>query len=459
MPLTIPNTTLQDDYTDLTTWAGNDVLQTGWFVVANNPAAVTLLVQQGGYRQGSVSQYPEQYLAPGTYPLNPGGKLSVAGIKARNYEAGKPVQFFGALYYPGEPYIASGQEYSATVAPGGGVTPVSGGDGCCPGTVQVLGPFRITSDDDLAAGVGLFSLEPGDLLYDWFTVVRDGFTPAPGGGFLIEAFNGATAWVNPDVGSFSAQLDIGNADDNSGTLSLGQGNGNPKQILQATANGGYYARTAVKVLEAGVLKVKAVAGYGPASAGDADVYVVAARPATAGLCSCSSGSGGISQVISTDGSVSVTHPDGPIVDLAVAAGGQTVELEFPDATVTGAAMISGQSISFVGWDGSASWGYVGSFTGAAPTVAAADGLLLYNDGQATYQFLVRAGAYLNGTYVAIGSTGVYDGVHLQQLGNSILVGGGAGSLGFFGHSPATQPATPLTLGDVIAAGQALGLWS
>ncbi len=127
MPLSIPNTTLQDDYTEATTFAGIDVLATGWFVVANNPAAITLLVNQGGYKHGMSSPFPEQYLAPGTYPLSPGAKLAVAGIKARNYIAGKPVQFFGAMYYPGEPYIASGQEYSGIVAPGGGVVPSSTG--------------------------------------------------------------------------------------------------------------------------------------------------------------------------------------------------------------------------------------------------------------------------------------------------------------------------------------------
>lgn len=158
MPLTIPNTTLQDDYTDLTTWAGNDVLQTGWFVVANNPAAVTLLVQQGGYRQGSVSQYPEQFLAPGTYPLNPGGKLSVAGIKARNFHAGQPVQFFGALYYPGEPYIASGQEYSAYVAPGG--TVVSGAGG-----LQVV-EFVFREVDGKASYSGAFQVPAGGWIVD-----------------------------------------------------------------------------------------------------------------------------------------------------------------------------------------------------------------------------------------------------------------------------------------------------
>jgi hypothetical protein len=47
----------------------------------------------------------------------------------------------------------------------------------------------------------------------------------------------------------------------------------------------------------------------------------------------------------------------------------------------------------------------------------------------------------------------YNGTRMIRADNS----GGTPLLGFFGATPVVQPATPVTLGDVIAALQALGL--
>jgi hypothetical protein len=67
--------------------------------------------------------------------------------------------------------------------------------------------------------------------------------------------------------------------------------------------------------------------------------------------------------------------------------------------------------------------------------------------------VIQIGQSFNGQTIGIGTTGAID---IGTTG-AITVGGVGATLGFYGQTPAAQPATPVTLGDVIAALQTLGL--
>jgi hypothetical protein len=54
-------------------------------------------------------------------------------------------------------------------------------------------------------------------------------------------------------------------------------------------------------------------------------------------------------------------------------------------------------------------------------------------------------------------TGTTTVVNLTVTGNAAIGNAGADTLGFYGATPVAQQAAPVTLGDVIAALQALGL--
>lgn len=118
MALIIPNTTTQDAYDPSTTFAGSDVFAGGYFTVANNPVAVQLAVGE----LGQAAWQDEQYLPPATYPIVPGGRRPISGLRFRSFIAGTPAQVFGGLVYPGEPSIQAGTPYSATIAPSGAVS-------------------------------------------------------------------------------------------------------------------------------------------------------------------------------------------------------------------------------------------------------------------------------------------------------------------------------------------------
>lgn len=116
MPLSIPNTTLPDAYSQAATFAGNDVFSWGFFTVANNAAFVQLFE---GIRGQSIPQ-PEVYCPPATYPIA-GGRRPISGIRARNAVAGSPAQFFGSIFYPDEPGIQAGTPFTSFISPTGGV--------------------------------------------------------------------------------------------------------------------------------------------------------------------------------------------------------------------------------------------------------------------------------------------------------------------------------------------------
>lgn len=119
MPLSIPNTTLGDAFQAASTFAGHDVFQGGFFVVANNPASVSLAYGP----LGQATWGPELYLPQGTYPVVSGSRMPISGIRARNAVAGEVAQFFGSIYYPGEAQVQGGTVFDAIVGAGGSVTP------------------------------------------------------------------------------------------------------------------------------------------------------------------------------------------------------------------------------------------------------------------------------------------------------------------------------------------------
>lgn len=120
MPLTIPNTTLQNAYAPATTFSGQDIFEWGFFTIANAAAFVQLV--QGQFGQADLQ--PEVYCPPATYPIASGVKNKVTGIRARNAVAGQNAQFFGSLFYPGEPGIQAGTPFTGTISPAGSVTGV-----------------------------------------------------------------------------------------------------------------------------------------------------------------------------------------------------------------------------------------------------------------------------------------------------------------------------------------------
>jgi hypothetical protein len=118
VPLTIPNTTVAStSYTDPLTFAGNDVLQDGFFTVANGPVFVQLFE---GVRGQAVFQ-PEVYCPPATYPIKAGQpNRPVAGIRFRAaVSTGTAPQVFGQVFYPNEPGLQAGNPFTSIVSASG----------------------------------------------------------------------------------------------------------------------------------------------------------------------------------------------------------------------------------------------------------------------------------------------------------------------------------------------------
>lgn len=117
--LTIPNTTIDNDaYTDAKTFAGNDVFQSGFFTVANNPVFCRLLM---GAR-GLATPQDEVYLPPATYSLQSTPARPVAGLAFRRAVSGSSAQVFGSLVYPNESAIQAGSPFTSVVAASGAVS-------------------------------------------------------------------------------------------------------------------------------------------------------------------------------------------------------------------------------------------------------------------------------------------------------------------------------------------------
>lgn len=167
--LTIPNTTLEDGYTEDTTWGGTR-LGGGSFVVANNPAAVQIAIGEQGQQHWS----EEQYCPPGIYPVGAGSPPSVlAGIRARNFIAGSDAQFFGSFAYPGEAFIGSSSAFDSFIAPSGSVGGVGELD-----YQQTVVAVNVTVASTELAPLTLLTFDPiifdgvGSVLVEWYTPAR-----------------------------------------------------------------------------------------------------------------------------------------------------------------------------------------------------------------------------------------------------------------------------------------------
>lgn len=192
MPLIIPNTTTQDAYSDDVTFAGGDIFAGGYFTVANNPVAVQLAVGQFGQAHWQ----DEQYLPPATYPIVPGGRLPISGLRFRSFIAGSPAQVFGGLVYPGEPSVQAGTPYTSVVSAGGAVTPVA-----------TTGQEIVYTEQ--AADVVVNGTEPAPN-----TVVDTGSLSYDGSAIIIEFFcrsvaTGALAGAITLVSLWDAAVDLG----------------------------------------------------------------------------------------------------------------------------------------------------------------------------------------------------------------------------------------------------------
>jgi hypothetical protein len=145
----------------------------------------------------------------------------------------------------------------------------------------IRGPYNITHADDLGAGVALFAVAVGDVLYDAFSVVRTAFN-GTSAQRRLRIYVGSTLWENKsypvNIDPSVTQVNVAYVDDFTGSLSLGgAATSESQQYLQGIANSSYYARTAAVVLTAGNVIVKSTAGYNP-TVGDADIYVLAGTP-------------------------------------------------------------------------------------------------------------------------------------------------------------------------------------
>lgn len=158
MPLVLGNTTVTDNYPANNQQAGailgysNDVFTNGYVFVANN--AVFLRFLRGN--QGQMQESADLYLAPGYYPLTGGASPNIGtigGFKMRNAIAGTVAQAAGALFYPGEAQVGTGQPFSGSVSAAGGVTP---------GATKINGVTgSISAAGAVLAGTGFTVAHPG----------------------------------------------------------------------------------------------------------------------------------------------------------------------------------------------------------------------------------------------------------------------------------------------------------
>lgn len=157
----------------------------------------------------------------------------------------------------------------------------------------------------------------------------------------------------------------------------------------------------------------------------------------------SGGGGGITEIESTDGSITVTNPTGPTVDLTGAGGGGGIQFgvtnsgSFLDVeTNTGPIVLqdfSGGTSEFT------ASGTLELLAGNNVSIIAGPGKNIAANPQLTV-----TGAFLVEYRVSISTFKVIETTS-------------AGDLGFFGKTPVAQQPTPITLADVIAVLQAYGL--
>lgn len=121
MPATLPNTTVANAYPQFGTpnaaqVQGDDVFDTGWFTVANNPVFAEYEYGKFGFQRVS----PEMYLAPGIYPLKGTDANPLNGIRFRNGIANSNAQVWGSFFYKTDPTILASSEFTSQIAPSAG---------------------------------------------------------------------------------------------------------------------------------------------------------------------------------------------------------------------------------------------------------------------------------------------------------------------------------------------------
>lgn len=157
----------------------------------------------------------------------------------------------------------------------------------------------------------------------------------------------------------------------------------------------------------------------------------------------SGGGGGITEIESTDGSITVTNPIGPTVDLTGAGGGSGIQFGVTN------------SGSFLDVETNTGTILLQDFSGGTSEFTASGNLQL----QAGNNVSIFAGA---GKNIALSPQATVSGAFIVQWRSGIsfvkvIETTSAGDLGFFGATPVAQQPTPITLADVIAVLQAYGL--
>ena len=157
----------------------------------------------------------------------------------------------------------------------------------------------------------------------------------------------------------------------------------------------------------------------------------------------SGGGGSITEIESTDGSITVTNPTGPTVDLTGAGGGGGIQFGVNNTgsylnveTTSGPIFLADTSTGPSEFTASGSLEFIAGnnvsiFAGSGKNIAASPQLTVTGALLAEYK------------------------VGLSTL--KVIETTSAGDLGFFGKTPVAQQPTPITLADVIAVLQAYGL--
>lgn len=208
-------------------------------------------------------------------------------------------------------------------------------------------------------------------------------------------------------------------------------------VFDGTLASGNFLPTLEIVSDSGHTIARSV-GQQVTAGGSAEVsWFPFAPPASSG------GGGGITEIESTDGSITVTDPTGPTVDLTGAGGGGGIQFgvtnsgSFLDVeTNTGTIVLQDFSGGTSEFTASGSLEFIAGnnvsiFAGSGKNIAASPQLTVTGALLAEYK------------------------VGLSTL--KVLETTSAGDLGFFGKTPVAQQPTPITLADVIAVLQAYGL--
>jgi len=152
VPVSLPNTTVADTYpapgSGGAQIAGTDILDHGYFVVANN----SVICQYSYGTEGQSNPSPEFFLATGVYPLSGTDVNPINGLRFKNAVAGKAAQVFGAFFYKNDPTLIAASPFDSQISSSGTVTPpVSSG-------AYISGEL---SQATILAGTGFTASRPG----------------------------------------------------------------------------------------------------------------------------------------------------------------------------------------------------------------------------------------------------------------------------------------------------------